>query len=370
MQNKTDFLFPVEGDVLFSVQDGTEENGVLKAMFTATAKPNSRVFLNHVAANEKDGVYSAEIVLDSYRNRVELYNETSGERQNITVFWFKDGYKKYRLTVDDVIWSLEDIYRKKYASIFENPFFAMLRQLHEQYDTQIQMHLYFQNDDNSFNLTMFPTLYKPEFAANANWLRFTFHAFQDQPDSPYRDASYDTVMREGRMVEHEIRRFAGKEVLCNSTAQHWGDSNIYATRAFRALGYKVLQAYFMFDQAGEPYVSYYLNKQQTHHAATRDFWVDTAEDIIFLKDDIIINEVPLAEIQPWLAEIAARPKDHAFMNLLTHEQYFYDFYSRYEPDYTQRMHAAVRFVHEHGYRPAFIGDIAFEQPLSRSVFSQ
>ena len=100
-------------------------------------------------------------------------------------------------------------------------------------------------------------------------------------------------MREGRQVEHEIRRFAGEEVLSSVTSQHWADSDIYGTRAFRALGYKVIDGYFLFDQNGTPYVSYYLNPDQTRHAHSRDFWVDNREDIIFVKDDIIINEVEL-----------------------------------------------------------------------------
>ena len=39
--------------------------------------------------------------------------------------------------------------------------------------------------------------------------------------------------------------------------------------------------------------------------------------------------------------------------LLTHEQYFSAFCSRYLPGHIQRCEAAIRWAREHGYEPAF-----------------
>ncbi len=221
------------------------------------------------------------------------------------------------------------------------------------------MHIYYENDDGSFNLSMFPEKYKAEFQANGHWLKFTFHALKDKPDSPYKHASYRQVMEEGRLVEREILRFAGKEVLSNITSQHWADSNRDATRAFRDLGFRVLDAYFEFDEKGDPAVSYYLNREQTAHAAARDFWVDNSEDIVFVKDDIILNSIPLCEIDSFMERISAQ-ENHCFHYLLIHEQYFYRHYCQYEPDYRERIFAAVDWCHRHGYRPATLTEIALE----------
>ena len=67
-------------------------------------------------------------------------------------------------------------------------------------------------------------------------------------------------------------------------------------------------------------VSYYLNKEQTAHAATRDFWVDNSEDIIFVKDDIVINEVELKDIDGYMQALT-EAENHCFHYLLIHEQY-------------------------------------------------
>jgi len=359
-----EFLKPIDGDVLFSVADGVAgENGLLTEV-TVAAERGRKLKINGVAAVETDGVYRAKILLDSYRNAIEVTDTENGEAQTIVVYWFRNGYKTYRLGVDDVILCLENIYRNQavYTSIFDDPFLRLYKDLHDRYGTYVHMHIYYETEDGSFNLTMFPDKYKKEFQANGDWLKFTFHAKADKPDSPYQYASYEQVMEEGRQVEREILRFAGAEVFSDVTSQHWANSNLYATRAFRNLGFRCIDAYFIFDEDGEPAVSYYLNKAQAQHAAKRDFWVDNKEDIIFVKDDIIINEVELEDIDGFMERISAE-ENHCFHYLLIHEQYFYEDYIRYEPDYRERIFATVDWCHRHGYRPATISSIAFEPHL-------
>jgi hypothetical protein len=110
---------------------------------------------------------------------------------------------------------------------------------------------------------------------------------------------------------------------------------------------------------GEIMCSYYLNKEQMLHAASRDFWVDHSENILFVKDDIIINEVPLNAIDSYMDRISAE-QNHCFHYLLIHEQYFYEDYFAYEPDYRERVFATVDWCHRNGYRPATITSIALD----------
>ena len=355
------FLKPIDGDVLFSAADGVQTDLGLRAKITLTAPAGQKIRINGIYAQEQNGIYTAEVLLDAYRNHVEARDSQSGEVISMVIYWFRKGYKTYRLGVDDVIWCLENIWRNQdtYTSIFDDPFLRLYRDLHAQYGTPVHMHIYYENDDGSFNLTKFPDKYKKEFQANGDWLKFTFHSYKDKPDSPYKYASYEQVMRDGRLVEAEILRFAGKEVMSNITSQHWADSNREATRAFRNLGYRVIDGYFSFDPKGEPYVSYYLNKEQAAHASSRDFWVDNSENLIFVKDDIIINEVPLQEIDAYMDRISAA-ENHCFHYLLIHEQYFYEHYYAYEPDYRERIFAAVDWCHRNGYRPATLTEVALE----------
>ena len=356
------FIRPIDGDVLLDVIDGQQSESGLTAKITVSAPAGREIKINGTLATEENGVYAAQILLDSYRNTVEAVDGATGEMVSMVVYWFKDAYKAYRLGVDDVIRAFENIYRHQdtYTSIFDDPFLRLFRDLHEQYGTFVHMHVYYVNDDGSFNLSMFPEKFKPEFQANGDWLKFTFHAHADQPDSPYLNASYQQVMEEGRQVEKELLRIVGKEAMSNVTSQHWANSNLWATRAFRNLGFRCIDAYFIFDEEGNPAVSYYLNKEQATHATGRDFWVDNQEDIIFVKDDIIINEIELADIDAYMDAIAAT-ENHGFQYLLIHEQYFYEDYFNYEPDYRERIFATVDWCHRNGYRPVRISDVAFEE---------
>ncbi len=360
-EKSLNFLSPIDGDVVFEELDGVLENGVLTVPLTLSAKENSTVMVNGITATETEpGVYSVQLPINAYRTEVCATCQETAEEQKITLFWFKGGYKTYRIGVDDVIMSLQNIYnhRDEYKSIFEDPFFALYRELHDKYGTHTHMHIYYETVDKSFNLSMFPDTYKQEFIENSHWLRLSFHATADLPNNPYKNASYEAVMEEGKRVADEIIRFAGPEVMDRVTSQHWADSALPGTRAFRDLGYTVLDAYFLIDKNGDPAVSYYLNAEQTRHAQTRDFWVDTKENIIFVKDDIILNKYTADKVKEYLDGYLTRP-DRAFMYLLIHEQYFYPDYAAYLPDYKERLFAGVEWCEEHGYRPSLISDFAF-----------
>ena len=115
------FLKPIDGDVLFSVADGVADENGLTTKITVSAEPGRKITINGVAATEEDGVYSAEILIDGYRNAVEATDTETGEMETIYIYWYRNGYKTYRLGVDDVIWTLENIWRNQdtYASLFD-----------------------------------------------------------------------------------------------------------------------------------------------------------------------------------------------------------------------------------------------------------
>ena len=77
------------------------------------------------------------------------------------------------------------------------------------------------------------------------------------------------------------------------------------------------------------------------------------------KDDIVINEVELKDIDAYMQDLTDAP-NHCFHYLLIHEQYFYPHYFNYEPDYRERIFAAVDFCVRNGYRPATLTSVALE----------
>jgi len=366
------FLFPIDGDVLMPA-DGEVCGESLKVKARILAPSECRVTVNEEEAvfaeraEDGDSVYEILLSIDGYRNALDAVCEKDGEvlsRQVIYVYRFKDAYKKYRLAIDDIIWSIRELAEKKdeYKSIFDSPFFALFKRLHTDLDTCVHMNIYY-TDREGFDLTMMPDCYKEEFIANSNWLKLTFHAYADSPSRIYRFAPYSEVYRDYNLVTNEILRFAGSEVM-NTSANglHFGETTVEGARALRACGINCLVGYYTFDRNGDPYVSYYLNKEQTLHCADRDFWVDNKEGIIFSKDKMVIDAFKLEDIRPRLDYLRdERPTEAGIMNFVTHEQYFYPRFSLYQPDYENKIRTACTWAAENGYKPCFISDVIKER---------
>lgn len=265
-------------------------------------------------------------------------------------------FKGYRLSVDDVILAFKDIAEQGYASIFENPFFALYKRVHDAYGTKVHMNIYYQTVDGSFNLSMFPDTYKGEWMANSDWLHLSFHGLADKPNYPYRDADYNKVRTDCELVQKEILRFAGPEVTGCVTTLHFGDAKPEGVQALYDCGYRVIQSEFM-TSTGEPLPKYGLTEEELKMVRFGTFWKDPKSGMIYYGCDAILNKRNLEDLAPWMDEFADKYPNRPFVDVLIHEQYFYPDYKRYLPDYEERVIAGVKWCHDHGYRPIFVQDM-------------
>ncbi|NSW91319.1 MAG: hypothetical protein HPY74_11730 [Firmicutes bacterium] len=377
-----EFISPVDGDMLNEF-DGDEKGNSLEIKVKLLAPPESRIRINGVPAKcmkctggidvgyrnyaeyaysegEKD-IFEAAVRLDGYRNTIEAVEEKSGWKKDIVVYRMRNATRKYRLSLDDNIWFLQDIAGNsgKYKSIFENPYLKIYKDAHDMYGTKVHINLFYQTE--GFNLSQMPAKYKSEWRDNADWLRLTFHSIQEFPDKPYLSATYDEIKRDYELITEEIIRFAGEELLSPITTVHWGETSLEAARALRTMGVLGLVGYFKLDENCEPMVSYYLDKETTEHINKRDAWKDNKEDIIFIKHDIVLDKTDLGDIYPFLDNLKKDPHQSGMLEMLIHEQYFYSHYGAYQPDYREKVLTAVRWATENGYKPAFWRDVVLEK---------
>ena len=337
--------------------DGAERNGRFFVKIRAAALPRGELYVNDIKMTEADGLYTAEAPLDGYHNTLTLYDAQTRESKKIIVFWLKNSTGHYRLSLDDNIWCLRDAakYASEYKSIFDNPYFAIYKKVHDLYDTKVQMNIYYQCE--GFDLSMMPDKYKSEFKENADWFRFSFHARQNDPDKPYLNTTYEALLSDYDKVVAEIRRFAGQEIQPVTTL-HWGESTREGVRALRARGIRCLFGFV--GTPGDVGCAYYLDKGLSDHIYGRDFWYDAEEDMIFATINIFINNVELKDIVPYLDVERQNPHRSGNMELLIHEQYFYPHYVAYRPDYAERVLASVKWAADNGYTPAWVEDHLFE----------
>lgn len=349
-----DFITPIEGDV-FHAFDGVFAEGKLKIMARVAATQDAEIAVNGIPAVRVGDHFEAEMLLEGYENRLEAVDAKTGERTAISVFLLKNFAGYYRLSIDDNIWFLRDIQQNKdrYASLFDNPYLGFLRQINAEYGTKIHLNLFYQTE--GFNLSDFTDQYKNEWKANADWLRLSFHALQEFPDMPYVNAGYDEVKRDCDLIMGEIRRFAGEEVMHSVTTIHWGEATAAGSRAMRDAGYVGQVGYFNVDD-NLPSASYYLTAPQRRHLKKRFVWRDTAEDITFVRASIVIDTKKLEDVQPHLDSHERNGHKPPYLDLLVHEQYFYPFYFNYQPDFRDKIRAAVQWAKDNGYTPQFLSE--------------
>ncbi|MBI2300221.1 MAG: hypothetical protein HYU66_14960 [Armatimonadetes bacterium] len=348
---------PRDGDVL-NFHDGVQTDDRLTITVAGVAPPQSQVVVNGVTINVDGGRFAVDLPLTQfYTDILAVGGDHDGHR--IRVYWDRHACRRYRFSTDDNIQFLRDIaeHADTYRSLFDNPYLAFWRRMHDQYGVRVQHNIYW-CDPGGFDLPQFPDRFRGEWKDNADWLRLTFHAEQDKPDKPYLGAPYEVLAHDFDRVTNEILRFAGPASLSPYTTVHWGEATFDGCRALRERGIVGLAGYFFVDRyappgCGEPLVGYYLSAEECAHLAARDAWKCHRGDLWFIKHDIVCNSHPVTGIRPQLDSVFANPHRRELMEVMIHEQYFCDFLPNYMPDAEQRVVEAVEWLGEHDYKPVY-----------------
>ncbi len=350
------FISPVDGDMLNEF-DGKQADDFLTIGVKISAPPESSIKVNGISAKYNGSNFVAEVKLKEYSNILELTESRTGFREKINVYRLRHYTGRYRFSIDDNIWFLRDITKneERYSSIFDNPYLAVIKKVHDTYGTKFHLNIYYQTD--GFNLSQMTSKFKDEWKANAGWLGLSFHALANDPDRPYIKAGYEQVKKDCILVKDQIKRFAGEEVMGPETTLHWGEGTVEGCRALRDEGYKVLAGYFNVDDGQAP-VSYYLTEEQRRNLKKRFIWRDNREGIIFSRIALVVNTVKLDEIVPYLDNVR-KTYNPSYIDLMIHEQYFYPDYVAYQPDWSEKVLTAVKWAADNGFKPAFLKESVF-----------
>ncbi len=368
------FVFPINGDCI-NENDGRVEGDTLFLPVIINAPEGKTITVNGVEATYVDGKYKAEVGVVGYRT---TFVATDGESSDtIAVYRLPNVMKKYRLSSDDNILFLADLnaHKDEYTSIFDNPYLALYKKAHDLYGAKVHLNLFyafdpkdggFSSDREYFDLSMMTDRYKAEFQANADWLNLAFHAYKAMPYKPYQFATAEQITEDCVKVCKEIIRFAGEECLSDATTIHWGETSVPALRALRTLGFRNLAGYFEKYANGDPMVAYHTSGELTDHIGRRDFWYDTNEDIMFTRIDCVLNRFTLEKVQAVVQEAIDTPTKGGFISVMIHEQYFYEDYAHYLPDFEERVLSVCRNLHESGYTGSQICEATDEPHLAES----
>jgi len=336
---------------------GIRKQDALQIDCILSAPAGHSLTVNGIPAQEMgEGRYAVTVRLTEYRNTLTLSDGTTGETVLQTLFWVPKATGMYRLSLDDNIWWVQDAAKHRYKHLFDTPYLALLRDVHEKYGTKILANLYYSCPEHGgFCLTEMPDCYKAEFQANADWFRLGFHARTDSPAHIYENVDYDTLNRDIENVRREVFRFAGEECWAPPVdTMHWDECSDAGMRAFRDNDLRCFCVTSRLHPDGTADLKLQMTDEQAHQSHQYAGLYDPKYDMVYFTCDLYVNEHDPAGVRRALDINQARYPRRGFVELLIHEQYFYPDYVRYLPYYREIVFAGVEWCVEHGYHPDFM----------------
>ncbi len=304
--------------------------------------------------------------------------------------------KKASFFIDDVIWVFRDLTRQRPASMWDNPFMAVLKRAHDEYGVKTQLNIFYRTDfwygDDEFTLSDMTDAYKAEFEASTDWLKLGFHSKQEFPDYPFINADYSTVDNAFKRIYNEVCRFAGSGSFAKSVVPHWIPISKEGTKALIDNGIRVTYASYgtQVEWDGKhsslPYghsARLLQNKKSEASPYKKDTNItamvnslcsynhiseaenagmfrklatvkDKELDIYYMPTtQLTLNCEKLSTIETELLKC----NSDEYVSTATHEQYFYPDYYAYQPDYAEKIYTMGKVLRDAGYSFIFIEDL-------------
>ena len=344
---------PFHGAVL-NHRSGRQDRKSLTVPVRGHAELADRVNVNGIPAKRAGTAFEAHLPLTQKLTDVVAVAEGVRGRgeHRIRVVWDRHSKPRYRFSIDDNSFFLRDIAQKGYPSLFDCFCLEALRDLHRKYGTKFVLNVFYHTPEDDFDLSQFPDRYQGEWKDNADWLKLAFHARAESPNRPYQYARPEILAKDFDAVADQILRFAGPETYSPPTVIHYAMVQPNALPVLAERDVKVLSG-MTTKRNGLWDIQYFLDDARTEYLSRHDALHDFATGITFSGIDIVVNETPLEQICSTLERATCVPGRAEILDVFTHEQYFWPFYSRYLPDHVQRCEAAIRWACQDGYEPVF-----------------
>lgn len=307
--------------------------------------------------------------------------------------------RKTHFLIDDVIWVLRDVARERPASLFDNAYLKMLKKAHDDYGVKTQLNVFYRTSyfygNDEFTLAEMPDCYKSEWEAASDWLKLTFHAKEEFPDYPLVNARYEDVKPLFDTVKAEILRFAGERSFTYGYCPHWNTVSKEGVRALYDCGVRIMDVSvgeskeysgdpnslpyghaMRLMQNRQPEVRVYSRggpdaainnsicaynhlspEQLAQTVGTLNSIYDKGTGMKFKKfhlPDLTLNLIPYENIDTVFAPFIGRE----YIGVCTHEQYFYEDYLAYQPDYAEKVYKMGKILHDNGYEFIFADEMA------------
>lgn len=268
----------------------------------------------------------------------------------------------YHFGVDDIVIFLEDLAKKnKFLSLFEQPYLAFWKEMHNKYGVKIHFNIH--GERGKFNISQIPALYKQEWLKNSDWIRLSFH----QVGSPsslfsYKNSSFQDVKKDYQDLITQIERFAGKELISPFTTIHHAAVSKDGLYALKACGVRGLGAASWREEKDGKIVTppnYCLTKKQMIEIDKKGYIKDEELGLYFFNFDVILHH-PTVSIEKIIQGIKNTiSNDEHWQHLeVTFEEYAFDPEdSRFMKDAKERVEGVLSFMQNSNIRSVFLEEV-------------
>ena len=254
--------------------------------------------------------------------------------------------KAFCFTVDDNIRFLKELTESGAESIFDHPYPAMYRRLHDDFGVSVQLNLFYELGD--FDLSMVTDAFKSEWEENSDWLKLSFHSRLEN-EKPYVASGYDEVFCDCQNVHREILRFASPSSLATTTTVHYCRATSEGLGALYDNGVRGLLGLYGTDEA--PRSSYQSTEDED--IVIRNGGIAERDGMSYAGIDIVMNDCTIDEILERLRSLSRR----SFIKVMIHEQYFYPDYVRYQKNFEDKLREAFTYLKSQGYESCFFQNL-------------
>lgn len=143
----------------------------------------------------------------------------------------------YHFSVDDVFDSLIEVSDERIL-LFDQPFFKFLRNIHQKFDANIGLHLFYQKKINNNLRTLQDVPDLKGQLKNEKWLFFAPHALEYE--TPPYIQSIDEQTSAFEKIYREIDRFAGKDTYTKYVRLQYYSESFELEKYFKTKGVEAL----------------------------------------------------------------------------------------------------------------------------------
>lgn len=179
------------------------------------------------------------------------------------------------LSFDDVSLCFQNLSNAEYTSLFDEPFFARLKQLHDEYGARFSLYTY-----NSV-LNAAPATYADEFASNSDWLKLGFHS--SSSGASLAGATYDQGLAYWNAFVANVERICGTtDCLDRMPRLEYFSGSPEALLGMRDADFGALG----FLAADDNRLSYYFDDSIMTYLYDNDHVKDETNNLLFLSTDL------------------------------------------------------------------------------------